>query len=78
VIWFIAWYAGAPFVLAACAYIAEHVAAEHDDDLEWVNRQIDRTENAGGGPDETADMREQRRLYLERLYKVRDRLEGKP
>lgn len=75
-IWFIAWYAGAPFVLAGLAYIAEK-ATQEDEDLAWIEREIDRAENAGS-PYETDDMREQRRLHLQRLYRVRDRLEGKP
>jgi hypothetical protein len=76
VILFVVYYAAAPFLLAALAYIAEK-ATQEDEDLAWVEREIERAEN-GGSPYETDDMREQRRLHLQRLYRVRDRIEGKP
>jgi hypothetical protein len=46
-------------------------------DLVWIERKIREVEDGPRTPyDLTADKAEARRQYLERLYRIRDRLKG--
>lgn len=71
-------YAGLLFgIFAAIAYVSDHYAEDEDEDLLWVDRQIEMIRNRPASQtDDDPDMIEQRRQQLERLYRVRRRLVG--